>query len=62
MYKLKKKNVSLFLPTILVEKFDLTSLQKRAKYSLEQKNENYMCHMPYLRNSITYDHDFWSLV
>ena len=23
------------------------------------KNNNYICHMPYLRNSIAYDHDFW---
>ena len=23
------------------------------------KNNNYICHPPYLRNSIAYDHDFW---
>ena len=23
------------------------------------KNSNYICHVPYLRNSKTYDHDFW---
>ena len=23
------------------------------------KNNNYICHMPYLRNIIAYDHDFW---
>ena len=23
------------------------------------KNNNYIRHMPYLRNSIGYDHDFW---
>ena len=23
------------------------------------KNNNYVCHMPYLRNSIAYDQDFW---
>ena len=23
------------------------------------KNNNYMCDMPYLRNSNAYDHDFW---
>ena len=26
------------------------------------KNKNYVCHMPYLRNSIAYDHDFWCTV
>ena len=24
------------------------------------KNKNYICHMPYLRNSIAYNHDFWN--
>ena len=24
------------------------------------KNNNYICHMPYLRNSIAYNHDFWN--
>ena len=23
------------------------------------KNNNYICHAPYFRNSIAYDHDFW---
>ena len=23
------------------------------------KNNNYMCHVPYLKDSIAYDHDFW---
>ena len=23
------------------------------------KNKNYICHAPYLRNSIAYDHEFW---
>ena len=23
------------------------------------KNENYICHVPYLSNSIAYDHNFW---
>ena len=23
------------------------------------KNSNYICHTPYLRNSIAYDHDSW---
>ena len=23
------------------------------------KNNNYICHAPYLRNSIAYDHEFW---
>ena len=23
------------------------------------KNNNYICHVPYLRNSVPYDHDFW---
>ena len=23
------------------------------------KDKNYMCHVPYLKNSIAYDHDFW---
>ena len=25
----------------------------------KMKNNNYTCRMPYLRNSIAYDHDFW---
>ena len=25
----------------------------------EMKNNNYIHHVPYLRNSIAYDHDFW---
>ena len=29
--------------------------QKIAK----MKNNNYICHLPYLTNSITYDHDLW---
>ena len=24
-----------------------------------KKKKNYICHVPYLRNSIVYDHDFW---
>ena len=31
---------------------------KRAKNST-MKNNNYICHSPYLRNSKPYDHDFW---
>ena len=23
------------------------------------KNNNYICHVPFLRNSKAYDHDFW---
>ena len=23
------------------------------------KNKNYICYVPYLRNSVAYDHDFW---
>ena len=23
------------------------------------KNNNYICHVPYCRNSMAYDHDFW---
>ena len=30
----------------------------RAKNNPKQK-KSYMCHMPYLRNIIAYDHDFW---
>ena len=26
---------------------------------IAQKNNNYICHAPYLRNSVAYDHDFW---
>ena len=29
--------------------------QKKPK----MKSNNYICHVPYLRNSIAYDHDFW---
>ena len=29
--------------------------QKMAK----MKNNKYICHMPYLKNSIAYNHDFW---
>ena len=25
----------------------------------KMKNNNYICHMPYLKNSIAYNHDFW---
>ena len=24
-----------------------------------RKNKNHICHAPYLRNIIAYDHDFW---
>ena len=34
---------------------------KRAKNSPKWKN-NYVCHMPHLRKSIAYDHDFWYTV
>ena len=29
------------------------------KKQLKKKNNNYIRHTPYLRNSIAYDHDFW---
>ena len=29
---------------------------------IAQKNNNYIRHAPYLRNSIAYDHDFFTLV
>ena len=25
----------------------------------KMENNNYICHVPYLRNSIAFDHDFW---
>ena len=31
---------------------------KGQKWS-KMKSNNYICHAPYLRNSIAYDHDFW---
>ena len=33
---------------------------KRAKNSHKMKNNNCICHTTYLRNSIAYDHVFWS--
>ena len=38
--------------------FGLLRGYKGKKY-LKIKNNNYICHEPYLRNSIAYDHDFW---
>ena len=32
---------------------------QKCKKQPKMKNENYICHVPYLRNSIAYDHDFW---
>ena len=29
------------------------------KKYLKMKSKNYICHVPYLRNSTAYDHDFW---
>ena len=31
---------------------------KGQKYP-KMKNKSYICYVPYLRNSMTYDHDFW---
>ena len=38
--------------------FGLLRGYKGKKY-LKIKNNNYICHEPYLRNSIAHDHDFW---
>ena len=33
---------------------------KKGKKLLRMKNNNYIiCHTPYLRNNLAYDHDFW---
>ena len=37
----------------------LIFLAVRVKNSPKWKNDNYIHHMPYLRKSIAYDHDFW---
>ena len=32
---------------------------KGQKVAQKMKNNNYICHVLYLRNSVAYDHDFW---
>ena len=39
--------------------FDFLGFYRKCKKYPEMKINNYICHAPYLRNSIAYDHDFW---
>ena len=32
---------------------------KGQKIAQKMKSNNYICHLPYLRKSVAYDHDFW---